>query len=80
MENTKTPEEIVEEITKYFTGNGGCCFTYVTTEDCLKVLKQALNIDGVSKCCTEKDMDNAYDKGFKDGNKRDLTGSLIEAL
>ena len=24
----------------------------------------------VSKCYTEKDMDNAYDKGFKDGNQR----------
>ncbi len=39
-----------------------------------------LNIDDVSKCYTEKDMDNAYDKGFKDGNQRDLTGSLIEVL
>ena len=34
----------------------------------------------VSKCYTEKDMDNAYDKGFNDGNQRDLTGSLIEVL
>ncbi len=25
----------------------------------------------VSKCYSEKDMDNAYDKGFKDGNQRD---------
>tara|TARA_R110002096_G_scaffold363052_4_gene556197 strand:+ start:206 stop:460 length:255 start_codon:yes stop_codon:yes gene_type:complete len=37
-------------------------------------------LDDVSKCYTEKDMDNAYDKGFNDGNKRDLTGSLIEVL
>jgi len=41
---------------------------------------QTLPIDSVSKCYTEKDMDNAYDKGFKDGNQRDLTGSLIEVL
>ena len=37
-------------------------------------------LHNVSKCYTEKDMDNAYDKGFKDGNQRDLTGSLIEVL
>jgi hypothetical protein len=29
---------------------------------------------------TEADMDDAYDKGFKDGNQRDLTGSLIEVI
>jgi glutamate racemase len=48
----------------------------------LKKLKQVNNVvlDAVSKCYTEKDMDNAYDKGFKDGNQRDLTGSLIEVL
>ena len=45
----------------------------------LKEVKK-LNIVDVSKCYTEKDMDNAYDKGFKDGNQRDLTGSLIEVL
>ena len=30
----------------------------------------------------EKECDDAYDKGFKDGNQRDidLTGSLIEVL
>jgi hypothetical protein len=43
-------------------------------------IKQALNIPVVSKCYTEKDLDNAYDKGFNDGNQRDLTGSLIEVL
>jgi hypothetical protein len=41
---------------------------------------KALGLYDVSKCYTEKDMDNAYDKGFKDGNQRDLTGSLIEVL
>jgi len=32
--------------------------------------KLLVNIDLVDivKCYTEKDMDNAYDKGFKDGN------------
>jgi len=39
-----------------------------------------LGIADVSKCYTEKDMDNAYDKGFKDGNQLDLTQSLIEVL
>jgi hypothetical protein len=46
----------------------------------LKALDQALTIPVVSKCYTEKDMDGAYDKGFNDGNQRDLTGSLIEVL
>ena len=31
------------------------------------------SIPDVSKCYTEQDMDNAYDKGFKDGNQRDFT-------
>jgi hypothetical protein len=39
-----------------------------------------LGLHNVSKCYTEKDMDNAYDKGIKDGGKNDLTGSLIEVL
>lgn len=39
-----------------------------------------LTIPVVSKCYTEKDMEGAYDKGFNDGNQRDLTGSLIEVL
>lgn len=39
-----------------------------------------LGIGVVSKCYTEKDMDNAYDKGFYDGNQRHLTGSFFEAL
>ena len=39
-----------------------------------------------SKKCNEakikeiKALDDAYDKGFKDGNQRDLSGSLIEQL
>ena len=37
-------------------------------------------LDDVSKCYSEKDMDKAYDRGFKDGNQRDLTGSIIEML
>ena len=41
---------------------------------------EQLRIANVSKCYTEKDMDNAYDKGFNDGNQRDFTGSLIEVL
>ncbi len=41
---------------------------------------EQLRIGGVCKCYTEKDMDNAYDKGFKDGSQSDLTGSLIEVL
>jgi len=45
-----------------------------------KQFKNNVALHDVSKCYTEKDMDNAYDKGFKDGNQRDLTGSLIEVL
>tara|TARA_R100001244_G_scaffold109987_1_gene81374 strand:- start:99 stop:344 length:246 start_codon:yes stop_codon:yes gene_type:complete len=33
--------------------------------------KVTLGLPYVSKCYSEKDMDNAYDKGFKDGNQRD---------
>ena len=47
-------------------------------EHCIKL--NLLTIPVVSKCYTEKDMDNVYDKGFNDGNQRDLTGSLIEVL
>jgi len=43
-------------------------------------VSEVFSLHLVSKCYTEKDMDNAYDKGFKDGNQRDLTGSLIEVL
>jgi len=50
---------------------------YIT---CLEERIDQLTIPVVSKCYTEKDMDNAYDKGFNDGNQRDLTGSLIEVL
>tara|TARA_R110000851_G_scaffold316121_1_gene479014 strand:+ start:273 stop:554 length:282 start_codon:yes stop_codon:yes gene_type:complete len=34
----------------------------------------------VIKQYTEADMDYAYDKGIKDANQRDLTGSLIEVI
>lgn len=39
-------------------------------------------IDDLKELKTDevKALDNAYDKGFKDGNHRDLTGSLIEHL
>ena len=40
----KTPEEIVEEITQCFTGNGDYYFEYVKPEDCLKAIKLALTI------------------------------------
>ena len=46
----------------------------------VKRLTEQLRIAIVSKCYTENDIDNAYDKGFNDGNQRDLTGSLIEVL
>ena len=46
----------------------------------LKDVVKNLTIPLVSKCYTEKDMDDAYDKGFNYGNQRDLTGSLIEVL
>ena len=46
----------------------------------LNFVERQLRLYNVSKCYTEQDMDDAYDKGFKDGNQRDLTGSLIEVL
>lgn len=48
MEEIKTPEKIVEEFTKCFTGGGGKCFDYITPKDCLKALRQALNIQCAS--------------------------------
>ena len=45
-------------------------------EDFHNHMNQVKNNDllhSVSKCYTEQDMDNAYDKGFKDGNQRDFT-------
>ena len=33
---------------------------------------KALGLYDVSKRYSEKDMDDAYDKGFKDGNQRDI--------
>jgi len=41
---------------------------------------EKLRTANVSKCYTENDIENAYDKGFSDGNQRNLTGSLIEVL
>jgi len=49
-------------------------------QEYINELERKLTLTDVSKCYTEKDMDNAYDKGFKDGNQRDLTSSLIEVL
>tara|TARA_R110000764_G_scaffold103129_1_gene188756 strand:- start:262 stop:552 length:291 start_codon:yes stop_codon:yes gene_type:complete len=51
----------------------------------IEIAKRLLNFDLlhlhiVSKSFTEKQMDDAYDKGFNDEKKRDLTGSLIEVL
>lgn len=46
----------------------------------IEQLLEALRTGSVSKCYTEKDMERAYDRGFNDGNQRDLTGSLIEVL
>ena len=45
-----------------------------------KAQKQILNIRSERKCYTEKDIEKAYDKGFEDGRKKDLKGSIIELL
>ena len=42
--------------------------------------KKQCDIHVVTNCYTEKDVDNAYDKGFKDGNQRYLTGSLTDVV
>ena len=47
--------------------------------DAIDLVKK-LNIDDVSKCYSEKDMDKAYDKGFADSRLNDITGSIIELL
>ena len=43
-------------------------------------IKEQLSIHVVSNRFSEQDMENAYDKGFKDGGTNDLRGSLIEFL
>jgi hypothetical protein len=67
-----------------------CTYADVMTEGAKEFLRMKIDealkqeqespIDSASKCYSEKDIDNAYDKGFNDGNQRDLTGSLIEVL
>ena len=61
-----------------FTENGHTMFEV----DVLMRLKRLAFLEDKIGLCkyTSVDMDNAYDKGFKDGNQRDLTGSLIEIL
>ena len=46
----------------------------IRTDELKELINQGQNLplDSVSKCYTEKDMDNAYDKGFNDGNQRDF--------
>ena len=62
---------------------GGNQYKYGFNDDYVEWLESKVNnvvLDDVSKCYSEKDMDTAYDRGFKDGNQRDLTGSIIELL
>ena len=76
-------EVFADSLEKSRTKEGGLLFDKLFEdmwEHIEPKLGQSLSIDSVSKCYTEKDMDNAYDKGFKDGSQRDLTGSLIEVL
>ena len=81
MKNTKKSfgeiwAELTTEQTEYLKG-----YIDRQRQDALKHYQaEQLRLHNVSNCYTEKDMDNAYDKGFNDGNQRDLTGSLIEVL
>lgn len=49
-------DKLIEEKTQCFTGNGGYYFTYVTPEDCKKIVEevlkqgQSLPIDSVMHC------------------------------
>tara|TARA_R110002051_G_scaffold253014_1_gene312191 strand:- start:330 stop:623 length:294 start_codon:yes stop_codon:yes gene_type:complete len=49
-------DKLIEEKTECFTGNGDYYFTYVTPEDCKKIIEevlkqgQSLPIDSVSYC------------------------------
>ncbi|MFT5348337.1 MAG: hypothetical protein ACI9M3_001377 [Bacteroidia bacterium] len=52
----------------------------IKTKYLIEELNIWLDFDAFCKSYTENDMDNAYDKGFNDGNQRDRTGSLIEIL
>ena len=38
-------DDLIEEKTQSFTGDGGYYFTYVTPEDCKKIVEQALKQD-----------------------------------
>ena len=69
----------IEQAQKVCTEMNECVNKFIL-QDSINEMNQALTIPVVSKCYTEKDMDYAYDKGFKDGNQRDLTSSLIEVL
>ena len=48
--------------------------------DLHKLTTDILALLNVSKRYSEQDMDNAYDKGFKDGKLNDLRGSIFELL
>ena len=69
-----TKEKIIEVFNYYAVGS----FNIQITEDNLKLFAKEIEalskvndvvLDDVSKCYTEKDMDNAYDKGFNTKTK-----------
>ena len=61
------------------TVNGNSNVTDKIVDKCLSEVKN-LALLNVSKRYSEQDMDNAYDKGFKDGKLNDLRGSIFELL
>ena len=67
----KSPQEIVKEITQTFTG-GDYCFQYITPEECLKAIQNALNQDENLKCVGKCDFD------YKDEFGNDLFCSIKE--
>jgi hypothetical protein len=71
--------EKVIDIVKGMEGIGGMPTDKEFLEEFQSRL-QALTKNNLVKQYTEADMDYAYDKGIKDANQRDLTGSLIEVI
>lgn len=67
----KSLQEIVDEITQVFMGDG-YCFQYISPEDCLKAIQDALNQDVNLKCVGKCDHD------YKDEFGNELFCSIKE--
>ena len=74
MENQDTPvQQFMNELLKFHSKMSA-------DQAIWELLKRKGDFKRLEKEYTDKLQDDAYDKGFKDGNQRDLTGSSIEHL